>query len=140
MRDIRVGAAQFEHQDGDKAYNLGRIAALTQRAAEQDAEVVSFHECSITGYTFLQTLSREALIDLAEPVPGGASVEALIDVARDHGTIVMAGLVEIDPAGKLYNTYVAVGPQGYITKFSYIRSSTPTSRRGPATMSSSCWA
>ena len=25
MRDIRVGAAQFEHRNGDKAYNLSRI-------------------------------------------------------------------------------------------------------------------
>lgn len=118
MRDIRIAAAQFEHRDNDKAYNLGRIAALTQRAADQDAEIVSFHECSITGYTFLQSLSREELIDLAEPVPGGPSVAALIDVAREHRVVVMAGLVEIDDAGNMYNTYAAVGADGFITKFS----------------------
>ncbi len=31
MRDIRIAAAQFEHRDGDKAYNLARIAELTRR-------------------------------------------------------------------------------------------------------------
>ena len=90
MRDIRVAAAQFEHRDNNKSYNLGRIAALTQRAADQDAEIVSFHECSITGYTFLQGLSREELIDLAEPVPGGPSMAVLIDIAREHRVVVMA--------------------------------------------------
>ena len=118
MRDIWVGAAQFEHRDNSKAYNLARIAELTRQAATAGAEIVSFHECSVTGYTFLQTLDREQLVELAEPVPGGPSVDALIDVAREHSVVVMAGLVEIDTDGKLYNTYVTVGPEGYITKFS----------------------
>ncbi len=118
MRDIRVGAAQFEHRDNDKAYNLGRIAELTARAAGQGAEIVSFHECCITGYTFLQTLSREQLAELAEPVPGGPSTAALVGIAREHSAVVMAGLVEIDQAGRLFNTYATVGPEGFITKFS----------------------
>ena len=57
MRDIRIAAAQFEHRDGDKAYNLGRIRDLTRRGGGRGAEVVCFHECSVTAYTFLQTLS-----------------------------------------------------------------------------------
>ena len=57
MRDIRIAAAQFEHRDGDKAYNLGRIRDLARRAASQGAEIVCFHECCITAYTFLQTLT-----------------------------------------------------------------------------------
>ena len=74
MRDIRVGAAQFEHRNGDKAYNLSRIRDLTRRAVEEGAEIVSFHECSISGYTFLQHLGRDELANLAEPVPDGPSV------------------------------------------------------------------
>ena len=118
MRDIRIGAAQFEHRDNDKAHNLARIAELTGRAVDQGAEIVSFHECCISGYTFLQALSREAFAAVAEPVPDGPSTAALIDIARDHNVVVMAGLVEAGPDGKFYNTYVTVGPEGFITKFS----------------------
>jgi len=118
MRDIRVGAAQFEHRDSDKAYNLSRIADLTRRAVAQGAEIVSFHECCITGYTFLQTLDKEQLAALAEPVPDGPSTTALVEIAKDHSAVVMAGLVEVDGQGRFYNTYVAVGPEGYITKYS----------------------
>ncbi len=118
MREIRIGAAQFEHRDNDKAYNLDRIASLTGRAVAQGAEVVSFHECAITGYTFLQTLDRPAMEALAEPVPDGPSTQHLVQIARDYGTVVMAGLVEIDAEGRLFNTYVTVAPEGYVTKFS----------------------
>jgi predicted amidohydrolase len=117
MRDIRVATAQFEHRNNDKAYNLGRIEALTRRAVEKGAEIVSFHECSISGYTFLQRLSLNELAALAEPVPGGASIRELERIACTHGTVVMAGLVEAGEGGQFHNCYVTVGPDGYITKF-----------------------
>ena len=50
-------------------------------------------------------------------MPGGPSVRALAQIARDFGVVVMAGLIERDPAGRLYNCYVTVGPDGFITKF-----------------------
>jgi predicted amidohydrolase len=117
MRDIRVAVAQFEHKNGDKLYNLSRIEELTRRAAEQGAEIVSFHECSVSGYTFLQHLSRDELANLAEPVPEGPTVAALAKIARALDVVIMAGLIEVDPAGRLFNCYVTVGPQGFITRF-----------------------
>jgi predicted amidohydrolase len=116
MRDIRIAAAQFEHRDNDKAYNLSRIRHLTRRAVEQGAEIVSFHECCVSGYTFLQHLDRDQFARVAERVPDGPSVRALCEIAREHGAIVMAGLVEAD-GGKFHNCYVTAGPDGYITKF-----------------------
>jgi predicted amidohydrolase len=117
MRDLRIAAAQFEHRDGDKTYNLGRIRDLARRAAGQGAEIICFHECSITAYTFLQTLSREALDALAEPVPDGPSVRALEAIAREVDAVVMAGLIERAPDGRLFKCYVAVGPEGFLTKY-----------------------
>jgi predicted amidohydrolase len=116
VRDVRVGAAQFEHRDGDKAHNLARIDDLAGRAARQGAEIVSFHECSVTGYTFLRRLDRAALARLAEPVPDGPSTAALIGLARRHGLVLMAGLIEAE-GDRLYKTCVTVGPEGFITRF-----------------------
>ncbi len=117
VRDIRIAAAQFEHRDGDKPFNLGRILDLARLAASRGAEIVCFHECSVTAYTFLQTLSRDELDALAEPVPDGPSVAALVDIARDSGIVVMAGLIEREPDGRLYKSYVAVGPEGFLAGF-----------------------
>ena len=117
MRDIRVATAQFEHRNNDKTYNLARIDALTRRGVEQGAEIVSFHECAICGYTFLQRLSHSELAAVAEPVPGGPSVRALEAIARRYDAVVMAGLIESGPTGTLHNSYVTVGPEGFITSY-----------------------
>ena len=115
MRDIRIGAAQFEARDADKAYNLSRIADLACQAAAQGAQIVAFHECCVSGYTFLQTLSRRRLADLAEPVPDGPSTRRLIGIAKETGAALLAGLVEID-GDRLHNTCVAVSPDGFVAK------------------------
>jgi len=116
MRDIRIGTAQFEVRDRDTDYNLGRIRDLTARAVEQGAELVSFHEGCVTGYTFLETLPRDEIAALAEPVPDGPSTGKLIQIAREHGVPLGAGLVEVD-GDKLYNTYVVVDPdKGFVAK------------------------
>jgi predicted amidohydrolase len=116
MRDIRIGAAQFEARDADKEYNLGRIEVLTRRAVEQGAQAVCFHECCICGYTFLMTLTRDQLAALAEPVPDGPSTRRLIGLARKYGVALLAGLVEKDDAGRFYNTCVCVNADGFVAR------------------------
>ena len=82
MRTLKVATAQFEPKDGDKAYNLSVIEALTAKAKERGAEVISFHELSITAYTFLKDLTRDELVALAEHVPDGESTRSLIQLAQ----------------------------------------------------------
>ena len=115
MRELRVAAAQFEARDGDKSYNLDVICSLARKARESGAELVSFHECSIPGYTFLENLSRDDLTALAEPVPDGPSVRSLVTMARSLGIAIGAGLVEIED-GRLYNTYAVVTADGLAAK------------------------
>lgn len=116
MKDIAVAAAQFENKCGDKAFNLGRIRALTAAAVKQGAEVVSFHEGSITGYTHVRRLDRAELTDLAEEVPGGPSADALRGIAAEFGVPVLAGLIEKDGQGELFNTYACVDADGLVAK------------------------
>ncbi len=115
MREIRIGAAQFEVRDGDKDYNLARIESLARKAAGQGAELVCFNECSISGYTFLENLPRAEIEALAECVPGGPSTERLAGIARTAKTAVAAGLVERD-GDRLYNCFCVVGPDGFVAK------------------------
>ena len=115
MRDVRIAAAQFEARDGDKGSNFGRIEALAGRAVAEGAEIVSFHECCITGYTFLQELSRDELAALAEPVPDGPSTARLVALSGRLGVPLLAGLLEAD-GERLYNTYVAVAPGGFVAR------------------------
>ena len=116
MRDIRIGAAQFEHRNGDKAYNLSRIRELTGQAVAQGAEVVSFHECCISAYTFVQTHSRQQLWELAEEVPAGPSTQELIRIAAEYKVAVLAGLFE-RAGDQIYNTYVCCTGDGLVARF-----------------------
>lgn len=115
MENLDVAVAQFEPKDGDKAYNLLVIEALTAKAKERGAEVISFHEMSVTAYTFLKDLTREEVVALAEQVPQGDSTQELIQLAKKYDITILAGLVEIED-DKLYNTYVCVDKIGFVAK------------------------
>lgn len=116
MRDIRIGAAQFENHNGDKAYNLVVMKRLVSKAVDQGAEVVSFHEGCISAYTFIRNLSKPQLLELAEYVPDSASIRELIHMAKEFNVFILAGLVEKDEKDNIYNTYVCVNNDGLVAK------------------------
>jgi len=75
MKDpLIISTAQFEHKSGDKDYNLSVIDSLSAKAARQGSDVIAFHECSITGYTFARNLSKAEMLAVAEVIPTGPSV------------------------------------------------------------------
>ncbi|HEY0682155.1 MAG TPA: nitrilase family protein [Steroidobacter sp.] len=116
-RDLKIATTQFENRSGDKASNLATINRLCAKAAEAGADVVAFHECSITGYSFARRLSKAELWDLAEPIPTGASIAALTDIARRHRIAVLAGLFERGDDGEVYKAHVCVDGNGLKSKY-----------------------
>ena len=117
MKTLKIAVAQFQPKDGDKDYNLSVIDKITAKAKHGGAEVISFHEMSITAYTFFKDLSREEVKSYAEKVPDGKSTKRLIEIAAKHDMTVLAGLVEIDNEDKFYNTYISVDKNGLKAKY-----------------------
>jgi len=117
MDNLRISTAQFENKSGDKAYNLSVIEKLSRKAASEGSQVISFHECSVTGYTFARHLSKEQMLDLAEFIPGGESLLKLIQIASDNNIVVLAGLFEKDENKNLFKAYVCVDKNGLVAKF-----------------------
>lgn len=116
MENLKISTAQFENKSGDKEYNLSVIESLAGQAANQGSKVISFHECSITGYTFARKLSREQMLDLAELIPDGPSILRLTKIAEKLNIIILAGLFEKDMDGNLFKAYVCVDKTGLIAK------------------------
>ncbi|MBK5278373.1 MAG: nitrilase family protein [Bacteroidia bacterium] len=116
MNNLKISSAQFENKSGDKRYNLSVIESLCIKAAQDGSDVIAFHECSITGYTFARHLSRSQMTDLAEFIPDGESILRLIEVAKKADIVILAGLFEKDE-DKLYKTYVCVDKNGVIATF-----------------------
>jgi predicted amidohydrolase len=117
MKDLKIATAQFENKSGDKTYNLEMIKELSFKAAQQGADVIAFHECSITGYTFARHLSKEQMLEIAEYIPSGPSIQQLTDIAQANNIVVLAGLFEKDFDDKLYKAYVCVDKNGLVAKY-----------------------
>ncbi|MCL1673833.1 nitrilase family protein [Elizabethkingia ursingii] len=117
MDKIKVSTAQFEHKSGDKEYNLSVIEKLAKQAAKEGSDVIAFHECSITGYTFARKLTKEQMLEFAERIPQGESVHRLQQIAAENNIVVLAGLFEKDEHNNLYKAYVCVDKTGLVAKY-----------------------
>lgn len=117
MNNLKVSTAQFENRSGDKSYNLSVIARLAAKAAQEGSNVIAFHECSVTGYTFARNLSKEQMLGLAEFIPDGPSIKKLTEIAKNNDIVVLAGLFEKDENDSLFKAYVCVDKNGLVAKF-----------------------
>ncbi|HEY4965878.1 MAG TPA: nitrilase family protein [Puia sp.] len=114
MRNIKIATAQFENKSGDKTYNLSVIDRLSKKAAEQGADAIAFHECSVTGYSFARKLSRDQLLEISEYIPEGDSLDRLQSIASGNKITILAGLFERDNKGNIYKAYVCVNKHGLV--------------------------
>jgi predicted amidohydrolase len=117
MQNLKIATAQFENASGDKADNLAVIKELSAKAAARGADVIAFHECSITGYTFARRLSKEQMLDIAEFIPNGPSIEELKAIAKELDIVILAGLFEKDAEDNLYKAQVCVNGDGLVAKY-----------------------
>jgi predicted amidohydrolase len=116
MENLKIAAVQFENASGDKAYNLSIIEEMVKNASENGADVVAFHECSITGYTFARKLNRTEMLKLSERIPGGESLAALTQMARKYNVTILAGLFEKDEMDNIFKAYICVDENGLVAK------------------------
>jgi len=116
MQNLKIATAQFENKSGDKAFNLAVIDSMAQQASAEGAHAIAFHECSVTGYTFARHLSKEQMLDIAEIIPEGNSIQKLKEIASRHNIAVLAGLFEKDRQDNLFKAYVCVDKNGLVAK------------------------
>ena len=106
-KSIVIAAVSCEIRIRDTAGNLKRIEAWTKRAAEQQADLVLFPECTIHGWW----QSRENR-KFSETIDG-PSIARIAKIARRHQITIAVGMTERD-GDKFYLTHVIVGPNGVI--------------------------
>jgi len=109
---IRLAAVQMETTPLDPDRNLAMVIVWLERAAAEGAHLAVFPECVLTGYF----LTAEESLQAAEPVPG-AHTDRIQEACRRTGVLAVVGTLEIDRAGRLFNTAVLVSPQGVLAKY-----------------------
>jgi len=105
---MRIGIAQTSPRFGEIERNIKDALALI---SEAQADLWVLPELFATGYQFV---SQAEVADLAEPVPGGATTEALAAFCHDRGCHIVAGLPEAADTG-FFNSSILVGPDGLIS-------------------------
>lgn len=104
---VNVGFYQFNPIFGEIKRNLETVS---NRLSEIQCDLMVLPELFASGYQFI---SKQEVEDLAEPVPKGPTTQSLIELARERGMVLVAGLPERDGA-HCYNSAVIVGPSGFL--------------------------
>ncbi|MFC1582010.1 nitrilase-related carbon-nitrogen hydrolase, partial [Planctomycetota bacterium] len=72
---LKIAAIQFEMAEDDKEANLQTMEDFIARAREQDVDVICFPELCLSGYHYHTQMSKEKLLELAEPLDDSPSLK-----------------------------------------------------------------
>ena len=111
MQDTRIAVVQMTSRVGDVAGNLSSIRRFAEQAAAESVDIVCFPELCVCGYN-----PGDNSVPEPEPLPG-ESTARLTAIARDCGLTLLAGLLERDRDGIVYNTQFACGPETFFRHF-----------------------
>jgi predicted amidohydrolase len=103
----KIAGVQIDCRLGDRGANLACIRRRLREAAEQEARLVVFPECALTGYSFE---SKDEAWPHTEPLPGPAT-NCLAADCRQLNTWAIVGLLERDGT-QLFNSCALIGPEG----------------------------
>jgi predicted amidohydrolase len=104
---MKVGYYQFAPEFGDIKHNLQKVL---DAAASVKTDLLILPELFNTGYQFI---SREEAAALSEEIPSGFTTNALSKLSANKKIYIAAGIAE-NSEGKIYNSAVLTGPDGFI--------------------------
>jgi predicted amidohydrolase len=109
---FKVAAANMDCTLGNVSENLKKMKAICEEASEKGALAICFPELATTGYS--PVLIGEKYYEISEPIPG-PSTDYLCEVAKATGLFIVTGMSEKSSVpGKLYNSQIAISPEGEI--------------------------
>lgn len=106
---LKIAAIQTQPVLMQPAENLAVVLHRLRQAADNQARLIVFPECSLSGYMFS---GRDEALPFAETIPGD-STGTLAAACQELDVYAVLGLLERD-GGKLYNSSVLVGLEGII--------------------------
>ena len=110
MSKYKVAGVQMDIAISDPDANLSAIAKHTESAVANNAMLIVFPECTLTGYCF-DTLEQSQAV--AQPIEGG-HVQQVAAIAKQNNTHLIVGMLESADGGAVYNSAILVGPQGLV--------------------------
>jgi len=119
---LTVAVVNFKVPAGNKESNISRIKGFSIAAAKRGADLVLFPELCLMGYDYFvnEDISMNDKIQATETLQG-PSCKVLAQVAKEYGIYIVFGASEKkDSSDKLYNSAIAIGPDGVIGSYQKI--------------------
>ncbi|MCS6800371.1 MAG: nitrilase-related carbon-nitrogen hydrolase [Chloroflexota bacterium] len=107
--NVRAVAVQLAPALLDVPANLDRVLAILREEAAEDAALVVFPECTLSGYVIE---SREEAARAAISVPG-PEIEQVAALCRELALYTVVGFLEA-AGDRLYNSAALIGPEGLV--------------------------
>lgn len=119
---LTVAVVNFKVAAGNKELNLSRIKGFSIAAAKRGADLVLFPELCLMGYDYFvnEDVSMNDKIQATETIQGH-SCNVLSQVAKENDIYIVFGASEKkDSSDTLYNSAIAIGPDGVIGAYQKI--------------------
>lgn len=120
---INVAVVNFKVVTGKKEDNLRRVNEFSVAAAKRGANLVVLPELSLTGYDYFidDNISLETKMAMAETIDGPAC-RLIAKTSQRYDIYIVFGMAELIKgfSDKVYNSAVAVGPNGVIGSYKKI--------------------
>lgn len=109
---VNISCLQFEPKIGELSRNREESIQQIERAISNGGDFIVLPELANSGYVFN---SRKEAYALSEPIPEGKTAQQWIQIAQENDIYIVGGYAERDE-GKLFNSAIFAGPEGYIGK------------------------
>src|ERR1700742_4762881 len=112
MPETQIACVQMDVTIGDVAANRQKIIARIHEAASNNAQLIIFPECALTGYCF-ESLAEAA--PFAEPIDG-QSAQLIAAACHESSVYAVVGFIE-QQGERYYNAAMVVGPTGVVGSY-----------------------
>jgi predicted amidohydrolase len=106
--DLKIAVVCMNSPLGEIEKNLERMETFVQEAGTRGADLICFPELSITGYRL------EDPAHIYDGLRPEKVLEKVEGMARRHGLVLLAGMVEPSDEAKPYISQVVAGPDGLL--------------------------
>ncbi|MFN8534144.1 MAG: nitrilase-related carbon-nitrogen hydrolase [Dehalococcoidia bacterium] len=107
--NVRATAIQFAPTLLDVAANLDRVIRILDEEADEDAALVVFPECALSGY-IVQSREEAATATVEAP---GPEMDRIVALCRDRALYTVVGFLERS-GERVFNSAALIGPEGLV--------------------------